>query len=116
MIHNSDFKYDLQFGIEGESMFAEIVKNKKVEVKRDRKAHITGNIFIEYECRNKPSGISITESDFYAYFVNEVCILIEVHKLKDICRQYLKTKYDIYGGDNNTSKGILLPIIKLFVT
>ena len=33
MEHNSDFKYDLIFGIEGELSFADLV-NKKVEVKR----------------------------------------------------------------------------------
>jgi hypothetical protein len=35
-------------------------------------------------------------------------------KLKSICREYLNTTKDIVGGDENTSKGILLPIIKLF--
>jgi|TARA_R110000868_G_scaffold365726_1_gene628610 hypothetical protein len=113
MEHNSDFKYDLIFGIEGELSFADLV-NKKVEVKRDRVAHKTGNIFIEYESRNKPSGISTSKSDFYAYYISDVCILISTEKLKDICRKYLNTNKDIKGGDNNTSKGILLPVIELF--
>jgi hypothetical protein len=33
--------------------------------------------------------------------------------LKKKCRKYLGTKRDVLGGDNNTSKGILLPVIEL---
>jgi hypothetical protein len=45
--------------------------NKKVyyEVKKDRVTKRTGNIAIEFECRNKPSGISITTADYYLYFI-----------------------------------------------
>ena len=43
------------------------------EVKTDFKCaplFDTGNLFIEYECRNKPSGISISQSDwFVTYFI-----------------------------------------------
>lgn len=113
MEHRSDFEYDLAFGKEGELSFADLT-NKKIEVKRDRVAHKTGNIFIEYESRGKPSGIATSKSDYYAYYVNEVCILIETHRLKSICRRFVGTDRDIKGGDNNTSKGILLPITELW--
>jgi hypothetical protein len=56
MEFKSNFEYDLVFGQEGEMSFADLT-NKKIEVKRDRIAHKTGNIFIEYESRGKPSGI-----------------------------------------------------------
>jgi hypothetical protein len=39
------------------------------EVKSDRKAHATNNICIEYECSQKPSGINVTQADFYVYFI-----------------------------------------------
>jgi len=113
MEHRSDFEYDLAFGVEGELSFADLT-NKKIEVKRDRLAHKTGNIFIEYESRGKPSGIAISKSDYYAYYVNEICILIETHRLKSICRRFVGTDKDIKGGDNNTSKGILLSIKELW--
>jgi hypothetical protein len=38
-------------------------------------------------------------------------ITIEKNELKILCRKYLGTNRDVLGGDNNTSKGILLPII-----
>jgi len=110
MKHNNDFAYDLEFGQEGESQFAEIVNNKKVEVKRDRVAHKTGNLFIEYESRGKPSGIATSQADTYAYWIGEACLVISSERLKHICRNYIGTEFDILGGDNNTSKGILLPI------
>ena len=36
--------------------------------------------------------------------------MYEINKLKKLCRPYLNTKRDVKGGDDNTSKGILLPI------
>jgi len=114
MKYNNDFKYDLKLGQVGEKYLSSILSEKKVEVKTDFKANKTGNVFIEYESRNKPSGISTSESDFYAFILsNELIILIEKEDLKKKCRKYLKTSRDVKGGDSNTSKGILLPINEL---
>ena len=111
MIHNNDFKYDLQLGIKGESLVAKLLSNKKIEVKTDLKANKTGNVFIEYESRKKPSGISTTQAEWFCFVLsNENIIFLETHKLKAMCRFFLKTKKDVLGGDKNTSKGILLPI------
>ena len=63
MIHNSDFRYDLKVGKVAEDLLANLLENKKVEVKRDMKAILTGNIFVEYESRYKPSGLSIVGGD-----------------------------------------------------
>ena len=41
-----------------------------IEVKADRQTRNTNNIFIEYECRGKPSGISTTQADLIVYFEN----------------------------------------------
>lgn len=114
MKYNSDFKYDLQLGQVGEKYLANILENKKIEVKVDFKATLTGNIFVEYSSRGKDSGLITTEASWYAYLLsNDKIILIATKKLKNLCRQYLGTERDIKGGDNNTSKGILLPIKKL---
>ena len=111
MEHNNDFRYDLKLGQIGEKYLAEILTNKKIEVKTDFKAMKTGNVFIEYRSRGKPSGISTSESDFYAFILsNELIILIEKEKLKSLCRVYLNSNRDVKGGDSNTSKGILLPV------
>lgn len=111
MNYNSDFKYDLKLGVIGEKYVGDLFSNKKLEVKTDYQAHRTGNVFVEYESRNKKSGVSTTEADFYVFILsNDHIIFVSVNKLKQLCRMYINTKRDIKGGDNNTSKGILLPI------
>ena len=114
MKYNNDFKYDLKVGQIAEQSLGNLLDYKKIEVKKDLQASKTGNIFIEYFSRGKPSGLSTTESDYYCYFITDTRLfLIETVDLKKICRRYIGTKRDILGGDLNTSKGILLPLIDL---
>lgn len=119
MNFNNDFKYDLHIGQLAEKKLADIFENKKIEVKYDKLAYKTGNIAIEYESRQKPSGISITKSDYYCYVIaNTVCddifILIEVEKLKKLCRQYYMKNSIKNIGDNNTSKAVIIPLHEIF--
>ena len=114
MIYNSDFKYDLQIGQNYETSLYQLL-GKRIEVKRDFKCLETGNIFIEYESRGKKSGIATSEAEWWCYWLSDFhLVLIELNKLKIICRQYLNTNRDVRGGDMNTSKGILLPVKTLF--
>lgn len=111
MKHNNDFKYDLEVGQVAEKILSELLQGKKIEVKRDLKAVETGNIFVEYFSRGKPSGLSKSEADYYCYFIkDERMFIIETSELKRLCRVYLNTNRDRLGGDSNTSKGILLPL------
>ena len=111
MKQNNNFEYDLEIGIKGENFVAKALSNVKIEVKTDFKAKDTGNVFVEYESRNKLSGISKTKSKWYCFVIsNNNLIFISVTKLKKLCRKYLNTNRDVKGGDNNTSKGILLPL------
>ena len=63
MEYNADFQYDLKFGKEGETEIAKLLNNSEVEVKRDRQTQKTGNVYIEYESRGKPSGIKTTKAN-----------------------------------------------------
>ena len=66
------FDLDLTYGEIREEKIAAMLTNKKVEVKSERDIwQNTGNICIEYECWNKPSGIRATESD---YWFHNLCI------------------------------------------
>lgn len=113
MEYNSDFKYDLKVGMVGEKLLGDILSNKKIEVKTDLKAKSTGNVYVEYYSRGKPSGISTSEADYYCFIIEDNLHLIPSQKLKNICREYIGTDMDKHGGDNNTSKGILLPTRRL---
>lgn len=117
MEHNSDFKFDLDFGLKGEKLVLDILTNKKIEVKTDKhtiKGNATGNIFVEYESRGKPSGIAKTQAEYWAFVLsNEQIAIFEIEWLKEKARQYLINN-KVLGGDNNTSKGILIPIKELW--
>ena len=69
MKFNSDFKYDLLLGNVGENIISELLKDSTIEVKMDFLAHKTNNIFIEFRSRNKLSGISTTQAEFWFYII-----------------------------------------------
>lgn len=106
IIENQGFEY-----CNNKDYDVKLIKNDKeilYEVKCDRFTHKTNNICIEYECRNKPSGITTTKSNYYAYFVikpnndYDVYIIPVKSILKRIKNK--KYKYIINGGDNKLSK------------
>lgn len=114
MKYNNDFQFDLKVGQAKEQELGNILNDKTIEVKYDLKALETNNVYVEYYSRGKLSGISTTKSDYYCFAFGETYHLIETKILKERCRKYLNTNRDKLGGDNNTSKGILLPINELF--
>jgi len=114
MEHCNDFRYDLKTGQIGEQLLENILNFKTIEVKRDSWIYKSGNIAIEYESRDKPSGISKTEAEYWAIifsggYKDEIIIIIKTNRLKDICRKYYKLGNIKLMGDNNTSKAILIP-------
>jgi len=118
MNFNSDFKYDLKIGQIGEELLNNILQLKKIEVKRDSWIYKSGNIAIEFESRNKPSGIAKSEADYWAIifsgeYKDETILIIKSTRLKEICRKYYKLGNIKSMGDNNTSKSILIPITEI---
>ena len=113
------FDLDLEYGQIREDKIADMLNNKKIEVKSERGMWMkTGNIAIEYECWNKPSGIKATESDYWFHNLcigdEEYCTLVfKTDTLRKIVDKldYFKT---VSGGDNNASKMFLVNIQKLF--
>lgn len=115
MDYCNDFSHDLQLGNEGERLIELLfAPETKLEVKTDLKAYMTGNIFIEYESRGLKSGLAKSEADFWVFIVSpDHRYFIKSERLKLICRKYINTGRDVLGGDDNTSKGILLPLHEL---
>lgn len=114
MQYNNDFKYDLKVGQAKEKELGDIINDKTIEVKYDLQSLSTGNVYVEYFSRGKPSGISTSDAEYYCFCLGETYHLISTKTLKKRCRVYLTTARDKVGGDNNTSKGILLPLSDLF--
>jgi len=113
------FDIDLEYGTIRENKVAEMLTNKKVEVKSERGMWMkTGNIAIEYESWSKPSGINATESDYWFHNLcvgdNEYCTLVfKTDVLRKIVDKldYFKT---VSGGEQNASKMYLVNLQKLF--
>ena len=113
------FDIDLEYGKVREQFVADMLQDKKIEVKSERDIwQKTGNIAIEYESYGKPSGINATESD---YWFHNLCIgddvfATVVFKTKNLKRiiNNLDYKRSVAGGDHNASKMYLLNLKKLF--
>lgn len=119
MNYNSDFKFDLQVGQIAEREIADIFSSKKIEVKTDFMAQETGNVAIEFQSRGKPSGIAVTQADYYAYCLpranfQNIIIFMEINELKRIAREYWSKGNIKKMGDENTSVSVLIPLHKLF--
>ena len=115
------FDIDLEYGTIKEDKIADMLTNKKIEVKSERGMWMkTGNICIEYESYGKPSGIITTEADFWFHNLcikdDIFCTLVfDVPKLKKLMDK-LDFKKSVSGGDHNASRLWLVSIQKLFTS
>jgi len=108
---NSTFAYDLAFGKIGEDWVEGLLTGTfSIEVKTDRKAARTGNVFIEVFNRDKPSGISTTKADYWIYRIHDTdsAIIIPVRTLKMHVKRHVEEHGYKYAGEG--SKGALIPI------
>ena len=113
------FDIDLQYGTIREDKVAEMLTNKKVEVKSERGMWMkTGNIAIEYQSYGKPSGIKATESDYWFHNLcigdNEYCTLVFKTDVLRTIVDKLDTFRTVSGGDHNASQMYLVNLQKLF--
>jgi len=113
------FDLDLQYGKVREQRVADMLQDKKIEVKSERDVwQKTGNIAIEYQSYGKPSGIDATESDYWFHNLcigeDTYCTLVfETKNLRKIIDN-LDYKRSVSGGDNYAAKMYLLNLQKLF--
>jgi|TARA_R110000824_G_scaffold104160_2_gene247175 hypothetical protein len=113
------FDLDLQYGSIREDKIAEMLTNKKIEVKSERNIwQKTGNICIEYESWGKPSGIRATESDYWFHNLcigdKEFCTLVFHTDILRTIVDKLDTFKTVSGGDSNASRMFLVNLQKLF--
>lgn len=115
------FDIDLAYGKVREQEVADMLQDKKIEVKSERGVwYNSGNIAIEYESYGKPSGIAATESD---YWFHNLCLgdttfatlVFKTDVLRNIINQ-LDNIRSVNGGDGYKSKMYLLNLEKLFST
>ena len=93
----SSFDLDFSFGKEGEQLVSALLtEGKRIEVKRDRKWNTTGNVYIETECfftktnAWAPSGLTITEAEYWAFVLNKTVIMMPTSTLWQAVKTYGK--------------------------
>lgn len=101
---NNNRDYDILIERKGRDFY--------IEVKEDFMAAKTGNIAVEYECRGKPSGISVSKSDIYAYLIHESekkqsLVLTDVKKLKEAINKRMFYR-EVTGGDAGSNTRMYL--------
>ena len=115
------FDLDLAYGQLHEDRIADMLQNKKIEVKTERDQWSkTGNICIEFQSWGKPSGIKATEADYWFHNLalgdDVFCTLVfSVDNLKKIVER-LDQHRVVNGGDHNASRMFLVNLSKLFST
>ena len=112
---------DLDFGKQGEqwlSLLADLPPKRTMEVKRDRDWVKYGNLFFEYECNGKPSGVAATEADYFAVIMyrdgkNIATHIWETQTLKAGLRKLIRDGKAIHkgnSGDGGRVKGYAVPL------
>ena len=83
----------------------------RVEVKTDHRSRQTGNFFIEYSGYGKPSGLAITEADYYIINDTMNYYLITVSRLLRIIKRYDEVgklkRVQFSSPDGHVTKGYI---------
>ena len=114
--YNKKFDIQLRQGQMLEEQLKQFFTGQSIEVKSERYIwEITGNLFIEYEYNNKPSGIAVTTADFWSLCLIRDEQLLQMYivptdTLKRITRRFWGTDRDVIGGDLKKSRGITVPL------
>ena len=122
MTNNKQFDIDLKFGLIHENKIKELFEGKeKIEVKAERdKWKTTGNMVIEIKYKGNNSGLFATEADWWIHIFTSdgdvaMALMIPVNNLKRLVVSLLDKGRAriVYGGDDNNSKLILIPITEV---
>lgn len=89
--------------------------HKSVEVKSDQKSKHTGNIVIEIEMYDKPSGLMATEADYWVFYDGEMFVIMPTKNIF-MCIFNCKLQYvEFIGkGDTRSKKAFLVDKNTLF--
>lgn len=119
---NRDKKFDIQLGraLNAENQLAEILAEKKIELKTETwQWEQTGNIAIEYACDGKPSGLAVTEADFWVHELRRgndtlVYLMFPIARLKELAAVAYRAGRRRRGGDDARFDMVILSLAKIF--
>ena len=110
----TNFTKDLSYGKKHEKLVMKSLEN--FELKTDRMAHKTGNVYVEFKSRGKDSGIITSKSDTWIFKIpnGRDTHLFSIHIPLTRLRKLVSKDYKVVpGGDNLTSRGYLVPLTDL---
>ena len=108
------FTKDLSYGKKHEKLVMKSMEN--FELKTDRMAHKTGNVYVEFQSRGRDSGIRTSKSDTWIFKIvsNGDRHLFSIQIPLTRLRKLVSKDYRVVpGGDNLTSRGYLIPLADL---
>lgn len=103
---NHDNKFDFMINKDG--------INRTYEVKTDeycKPGSDNGNLFVETECRGKSSGLTVTQADWFVFFLphRKQIWYIESDKLRDLITNNEFRKTENSGDKGSQTVGYLIP-------
>jgi|TARA_R110001606_G_scaffold86589_1_gene195909 hypothetical protein len=110
----TNFTKDLSYGKKHEKLVMKSLEN--FELKTDRMAHKTGNVYVEFKSRGKDSGITTSKSDTWIFKIpnGRDTHLFSIHIPLTRLRKLVSKDYKVVpGGDKLTSRGYLVPLTDL---
>jgi hypothetical protein len=119
---NRDRKFDIQLSaaLIAERRLAEIFAHgriERIELKTETwQWEQTGNICIEYRQGGQPSGIAVTQADYWVHELRRdsqtLCYLMfPIDRLKELARRaYTEGRYHEGGGDGGRFCNVLIPL------
>ena len=79
--------------------------NKTVEVKKDFKSQHTGNVVIEVEMNNRPSGLETSTADWWVFHLNDIeLVWIKLKRLKELVKSEDYNLVEFIGKGDTISK------------
>ena len=97
---------------DGKSNAADLITRDgiKIEVKTDLLIPIYGNHYVEYRHNNRDSGISVTESEWWAIVTPTASLIVLTSDLKELAKGCEKSPQ---VRDGKTTHGLKVPMSKL---
>ena len=91
--------------------------DKTIEVKKDFKSQYTGNVVIEMEMNNRPSGLQTTTADWWVFHLDETEIVwITLERLKEMVEFEDYNLVEFIGeGDEISKQAYLVPKKDLYM-
>lgn len=116
-MYNQDNKFDIDLAKAEvrEHTLGALLAGSTVELKTDYLALETGNVAVEFRCRGKASGISVSIADYHVFELHDgdrtlSYIVVATDELKHIARKFYELGRTAKGGDDRLSEMVLVPV------